>query len=201
MLHAAGLASKDKMNNKYLIIAIMTGLFSFITSCFSGKQGDSVTMSQLMNDDQPDGERIILAKMSESEIQTAVKDYMKLCADNDDHIESPVITESAEGFVVRLPNSTTYDRFCFWVNYIIYSNKNKRYNDSVIGWYEVPAAPRGVWEPFAGQKLMFFIPASDEEFDNVYFTTKDNTCYKQVFWGKARLKKQKTVLKEYISRD
>ena len=81
------------------------------------------------------------------------------------------------------------------------SNKNKRYNDSVIGWYEVPATPRGVWEPFAGQKLMFFIPASDEEFDNVYFTTKDNTCYKQVFWGKARLKKQETVLKEYISRD
>ena len=157
-------------------------------------------MTQLLKDEFPNGERIILAKMSEGEVQTAIKDFIKLCADHGDHIASPVVTKNEDGYVLRLPDSTTYDLFCYWVNYIVYSNKTKRYNDSVVGWYEVPALPLGVWKPFAGQKLMFFIPATDNEFDNVYFTTKDSLCYKQEFAGRCLLKKQKAAIKDYIPR-
>ena len=182
---------------RYIIAILMISLSFLFSSCSS--KGQTLTMHQLYADEVVGGERIILAKMSESEIQTAIKDYIKLCEDNDDHAEVPVITKSGDGFVLRYPDSTPYAGFCYWLNYIVYSNKERRYNDNVVGWFEVPVSAHGAWKPFAGQKLMFFIPSSDDEFDNVYFTTEDNVCYKQEFAFRALLKQQKKVFKKYIA--
>ena len=147
--------------------------------------------------DETTGERVINARMSEVEITRAIEDSMVINADNKP--VRPVTSQGKDCFILRLPDSTTYDMFCYWVNYIVYSNKEKRYNNNVLGWYEVGSDATGSWSQFAGQKLMFFIPESDSEFDNVYFTTEDNRCFKQEFGFRAKLIQQKQVLKEYIS--
>ena len=179
---------------KYLII-ILTAMGLF-TSCFARGQKAEATMNQLINDESTTGTRVIVAEMTEAEITQAINDFMVINVNNDP--TRPSVKQSGDRFILQLPESTPYDLFCYWVNYIVYSNKDKRYNNNVLGWFEVGADAAGAWKQFAGQKLMLFIPESDDEFDNVYFTTEDNHCFKQEFGWKAKLKPQSQVLKEYI---
>lgn len=188
------LEQKDKMDIiKYLTIILTTmGLF---TSCFARNQKAEVTMNQLINDESTTGSRVIVAEMTEAEITQAINDFMVINEDN--HPQRPSVEQSGDRFILQFPDSTPYDLFCYWVNYIVYSNKNKRFNNNVVGWYEAGAGATGAWTRFAGRKLMLFIPESDNEFDNVYFTTEDNRCFKQEFAGKGQLKAQSKVLKAF----
>lgn len=169
------------------------GLF---TSCFARGQKAETTMNQLIKDGSTTGTRVIVAEMTEAEIKQAINDFMVINVNN--HPTRPSVKQSGDRFILQFSDSTPYDLFCYWVNYIVYSNKDKRYNNNVLGWFEVGADAAGAWTQFAGQKLMLFIPESDDEFDNVYFTTEDNRCFKQEFACKAKLKLQSQVLKEYI---
>ncbi len=181
---------------KHLII-ILTAMGLF-TSFFACGQKAEVTMNQLVKDETTTGTRVIVAEMTETEIKRAIKDFMVINENN--HPTAPSFKLSGDRwFILQFPDSTPYDLFCYWVNYIVYSNKEKRYNNNVLGWFEVSADASGAWTQFAGQKLMLFVPESDDEFDNVYFTTEDNRCFKQEFAWKAKLKPQSQVLKDYIS--
>lgn len=171
------------------------GLF---TSLFACGQKAEVTMNQLVKDETTTGTRVIFAEMTVTEINRAIKDFMVINENN--HPTAPSFKLSGDRwFILQFPDSTPYDLFCYWVNYIVYSNKEKRYNNNVLGWFEVSADASGAWTQFAGQKLMLFVPESDDEFDNVYFTTEDNRCFKQEFAWNAKLKPQSQVLKDYIS--
>ena len=170
------------------------GLF---TSLFARDQKAETTMNQLSKDESTTGARIIVAEMTETEITQAINDFMVINENN--HPQRPSVKQSDDRFILQFPDSTPYDLFCYWVNYIVYSNKEKRYNDNVLGWFEVGAGATGAWTQFAGQKLMFFVPESDNEFDNVYFITEDNRCFKQEFDWKGKLKTQNKVMKEYIA--
>lgn len=75
--------------------------------------------------------------------------------------------------------------------------QRKSYNKNITGWFEVPLGTKGVWKPFENQRLMFYVPETDTEFDNVYFTTRDNICYKQEFAFRALLLRQEKVYREY----
>lgn len=182
------------MKQLFLLVTL-TALFS---SCFA--QEGSITMSQLLKDEKADGTRIIVVSMTEKEINQAIDVFMR-SYENSVTVDPvrPVMTREDGAFLLQFPNSTPYNLFCFWVNYIVYSNKEKRYNNNVLGWYEVGADAVGVWSQFAGQRLMFFIPGSDTEFDNVYFTTEDNQCFKQEFAYRARLVKLKNSPVKYIA--
>ena len=141
---------------------------------------NSLTMERLCQD-QTDGKRIIRA------IQMT----------NGSEVDRPQVVQQENAFMLYLPDSTTYDQFCYWVNYMVYSNKDKKYNNNITGWYEVPANAKGVWQQFANQRLMFFIPETDTEYDNVYVMTKDNICYKQEFAFRASFILQSKVYREY----
>lgn len=169
---------------------------ALFASCFAPAQRANITMDQLLADEKAGGSRIIMVEMTENEINQAVDDFMTINADN--HPVRPAIRQNGDRFFLKFPDSTPYGLFCYWVNYIVYSNKDKRYNNNVIGWYEVGADAIGTWKQFAGQNLMFFIPESDSAFDNVFFTTKDNLCFKQEFAFKAKLKPQRKVFKKYV---
>ncbi len=133
-------------------------------------------------------------QMSKGEVEYAIEGFIKLHAENESLVERPLVRQVDEDkFLINFSDTTDYGLFCYWVNYIVYSNKEKRYNSNVIGWYEVDADAKGVWEQFANQKLMFYVPESDTECDNVYITTEDNVCYKQEFAWQALLIQQNTV--------
>ena len=188
---------------KGVIIVIVALVFAVIILFFrhkssSGqKQKATTTMNRLLSDETSTGLRVIEVTMTEEEVNNAVDGFVKLNSNHNSSVERPMIQQKGDSFLLVFPDNTKYDQFCFWVNYVVYSNRAKRYNDNVIGWYEVGAEAAGAWSPFVGQKLMFFIPASDDEFDNVYFTTEDNRCYKQQFAFRASLIEQGEVYKEY----
>ena len=158
---------------------------------------NSLTMERLCQD-QTDGKRIIRAiQMTKSEVENAINDFIKLNEENGSEVDRPQVVQQENAFMLYLPDSTTYDQFCYWVNYMVYSNKDKKYNNNITGWYEVPANAKGVWQQFANQRLMFFIPETDTEYDNVYVMTKDNICYKQEFAFRASFILQSKVYREY----
>lgn len=88
-----------------------------------------------------------------------------------------------------------YDSFCFWVNYLVYSKKGERYD--VTGWYEMGEVENDDALSIGRQTLMFFIPDTDTEYDNVYVVDRFNHCYKQEFSGAAMLKELDAKLKNY----
>lgn len=175
---------------------------SFVKELAEGGMGDekSMTMRRLSEDETPNGKRVIMAtQMSKAEVENAIEGFTKLNTEDGSSVVKPLVRQvDGDTFLMSFPNSTDYALFCYWVNYFVYSNKDKKYNSNVTGWYEVAAEAKGLWEPFAKQKLMFYVPESDTEYDNVYFTTETNVCYKQKFTGKASLIQQNTVYKTYV---
>ena len=173
---------------KYIVLLIIA-LFIIVACKRHGHQPNaSMTMNKLLKDEVRKGERIIIAKqMAESEILKAVDDFITLNANNGSPIEKPVLTQDNGDFRLQLPDGTSYDLFCYWVNYLVYSDKEKRHNDNIVGWYEVPSEATGSWTLFSGQRLKFLIPDTDSEYDNVYFITEDHRCYKQEFANEAAL--------------
>ena len=163
------------------------------------RKSPSVTsMDQLLADAVPMGKRIIrLAKMSEGEVKQAVDGFITTYSQGGNVIERPAIEKSDNCYSLTFKEGLDYDLFCFWVNYLTYSDKNKRHNEDVTGWFEVSPQAKGAWEPFAGQQLMFFVPTTDKEFDIVVFMTADGTYYKQVFSGNGPLTIQENNQRKY----
>ena len=137
--------------------------------------------------------------MSEEEIKTSVDGFIATYSGGGGTIERPAIEKADSCCSLTFKEGLAYDLFCYWVNYLTYSDRNKRHNEDVTGWFEVPAQAKGAWESFAGQQLMFFVPATDTEFDNVSIMTADGTCFKQVFSGNAPLIPQEDKQRKYTA--
>ena len=129
----------------------------------------------------PHGQRVVLAKnMTENELSNAINTFLEIYnEDGNNNYVAPEIKKGDEGFFLLFEPTLDYRGFCFWVNYLIYSDKNKRHNNDIIGWYEVGNANNN--HPFSNKMLMLFIPESDNEFDNVYLVDDSNKCYIQEF--------------------
>ena len=182
-----------------IIIPVVALLLIFVGCSYvkARKRSQVSTMNQLLTDAVPTGKRIIrLTKMSEEEVKLAVDGFLAVYSKGGDVIERPTVEKVDACYYLTFPDGLDYDLFCFWVNYLTYSDKNKRHNEDVTGWFEVSSQAKGAWELFAGQQLMVFVPATDKEFDNVAFMTADATCYKQIFSGNGSL-----VIEENKERD
>lgn len=160
----------------------------------------TTTMNYLSHDEVWKGKRIIYAKLTREEIDRAIDDFIEQYSSDEASVERPVVSQTVDGYMLTLPSTVGYEMFCYWVNYLVYSNKKKKYCKQVTALYEVSADAAGAWKQFAGEHLKFFIPETDDDCDCVYFTTKDNRSFKQEFAGSAPLKEQKfagyTPLKE-----
>lgn len=184
----------------FIVIAVIVAIFALPSCARVQKKEQQVTMMDcLLKDETPNGKRVIMTKqMNRAEIENAIEGFIKLNEENGSSIARPTVEpKDNDTFLISFPTSTTYDLFCYWVNYFVYSNREKRYNNHVTGWYEVGAEAKGVWTPFANQTWMFYIPATDTEYDNVYITTESGTCYKQEFSQQAHLVQQKTLHRDY----
>ena len=166
----------------FLILFIIYRVCRYYWNVYTGKW--TTTMDYLKKDETCVGKRIIYVEMmSREQIDCAVDNFIEMYDSEESHVERPYIQATATGFTLTLKNSTTYDLFCYWVNYLVYSDEEKRFNKYVTALYEVPCDAEGVWRQFAGETLKFFIPESDDEYDNVYFITEDNRCFRQEMHG------------------
>ena len=176
--------------NYLIILAVLAIAFVFLYF----KKRSAITMDSIQ-DDTAKGKRIIMAtQMNENEVENAINGFIKQYEDNGEKVDRPQVRQQeGDVFMTHLPDTTPYDLFCYWVNYMVYSDKGKKYNNNITGWYEVSANAK----LFPNQILMVYVPESDTEYDNVYFTTKDNICYKQEFGGGTFIKQQKNVYRKY----
>ena len=176
--------------NYWIVLAVIAIALLFLYL----KTRSTLTMDSIQ-DDTAKGKRVIMAThMSENEISDAINGFIKLYKGNGDKIDRPQVTQLEENsFLLRLPDTTPYDLFCYWVNYLVYSNEKKKYNNNITGWYEVSAYA----QLFPKQILMVYVPEIDTKYDNVYITTKDNLCYKQEFAGNTALIPQEYVYRKY----
>lgn len=139
------------------------------------------TLEQI-DDDVPSRNSVILVQnMSKDEIIDVIESFNKMSEENDDEHEDyiPEIESSNNDFLLIFDRNINFKSFCFWVNYFVYSDRNKRHNTDITGWYAVGNTNNN--HPLANNVLMLFIPESDIEFDNVYFVDRFNNCYKQEF--------------------
>jgi hypothetical protein len=176
--------------NYWIVLAVIAIALLFLYL----KTRSTLTMDSIQ-DDTAKGKRVIMAThMSENEISDAINGFIKLYKGNGDKIDRPQVTQQDENsFMICLPDTTPYDLFCYWVNYLAHSDERKKYNNNITGWYEVSANAK----LFPSKTLMIYVPETDTEHDNVYVTTKDNLCYKQEFAGDTALIPQEYIYKKY----
>lgn len=184
----------------FIIIAVIVAAFALLFYVRNQMKVQQTTiMRSLSKDETPNGKRVIVTtQMSRAEVDNAIIGFIRLNEENGHHTDRPTVKpKDNDTFLISFSDTTTYDLFCYWVNYFVYSNREKRYNNHVTGWYEVGAEAKGVWAPFAKQKWMLYVPETDTECDNVYVTTEAGVCYKQEFARNAPLIQQNTVHRNY----
>lgn len=110
------------------------------------------------------------------------------------------ITESILGsesrYMLRVRSTVDFYHFALLINYLTYSDRSRRY--AVTGWYEMGTcknAPDN--DILSGKTLMFYIPDSDEEYDNAYLVTPDGIHLKLPFGDSAGLHPAESETREY----
>lgn len=94
-------------------------------------------------------------------------------------MEKPTVETRDRTHVLRF-NKIDFDSVSFLVNDLVYSERGHRYDAKA--WYEFGQIDRdNEQHPLSRQKVMFFVPEDDEEYDNVYFVTSKGDCFKYSF--------------------
>lgn len=132
---------------------------------------------------------ILIEEMNEEQLYDAIDEFIGMYKEDMDtsSLEKPFVTRYEKGFLLTFSANIDYNLFCFWVNYLVYSDKKKQERYFVYGWYpfgEVESQKESM--NFSGKTIMIYIPKEDDEFDNVYIITPDNQYYKNEFAGTTK---------------
>ena len=123
-------------------------------------------------------ERVIrVYGMDKEQLEKAIEDFYDI---SDDLISS--ISREDDAFRITFKPSTGYIDFCYWVNYLVYSDEEKNHRYKVYGWYPFGEVQiNGVSQPFSNQTVMMYVDKDDTEHDNISFVTPDGHHYLQPF--------------------
>lgn len=92
------------------------------------------------------------------------------------------IDPTDHGFRLTFTPETDYIAFCYWVNYLVYSDEEKKTRYKVYGWYPFGEVEiNGEKQPFSNQTVMMYVDKDDTEHDNISFVTPDGLYFKQSF--------------------
>lgn len=95
----------------------------------------------------------------------------------------PSVVEYENNYFIFFPYNTDFENFCYFVNYIQYAHElclKFDYKPKIKAWCTLDKH-KWVRNEMIGKKAFIYIPSWDEEYDNVYLTTEDNTGYKMGF--------------------
>ena len=189
------------MTAKYLLwIVIAVLLLILIYSCIPKKKNSNKDQIRLKLqrpvEDTISGTRIIRLDVVAERAWNFVEDFMNLYKDSDFKVKAPTIREKDGNSLLTFSDDTDFMIFCWWVNYLTYSEKGHRHN--ATGWYGTNTVTNiGDGLGLNNTTMMFFVPESDDEHDNVYFVNKDGTCFKQEFAWPEHLFVLKDRIREY----
>lgn len=121
---------------------------------------------------------IHIKNMTEAEVKAAVDDFLKLYPEI--ALDPIKYTWEGEQLTLELSPDVDFTESALLVNSLIYSNRDKRHNKDITGWYTFGQVKSGRVD-LCDKKVKLFIPESDEEYDCLYVGTDDGTTLKYCF--------------------
>ena len=162
------------MNTSYLLIlAAIAAVCLFFAR--RGKNNSSGSIKELT---MSPAERII--RIYDIDKETLKEAYEHFSDISEQEISS--IEPDGNGFLLTFTPETDYIAFCYWVNFLVYSDEEKQKRYKVYGWYPFGDVEiNGVKQPFSNQTVMMYVDKDDTDHDNISFVTPDGNHYLQPF--------------------
>lgn len=162
------------MNTSYLLIlAAIAAVCLFFAR--RGKNNSSGSIKELT---MSPAERII--RIYDIDKETLKEAYEHFSDISEQEISS--IEAEDGGFRLTFTPETDYISFCYWVNFLVYSDEEKQKRYKVYGWYPFGDVEiNGVKQPFSNQTVMMYVDKDDTDHDNISFVTPDGSHYLQPF--------------------
>ena len=176
------LNSKSPMDTGYLIIMAVIAVVCLYFARRK-KNGGSGTFKELTK--SPVQPVILIHDIDKESLKEAYDHFSDIS-------EQEVISIEPEdnGFRLTFTPETDYIAFCYWVNYLVYSDEEKQKRYSVYGWYPFGEVEiKGEKQPFSNQTVMMYVDKDDTDHDNISFVTPDGSHYLQPFAIFNNLKK------------
>lgn len=184
----------------FIVLAILILILIWYFTSLRNRQKkvmDSLDASIVtpIKEKSPYGKKVIrIEDVDEEKAARFISDFISLYKGSDHKIVKPEIGRKNGSIVLLFPSETQYYIFCWWVNYLTYSEKSHR--QKVTGWYgasEIEGDTLGLSNSY----LMLFVPETDKEYDNVFLTSQNGICFKQEFAFPENLYMLKTRIREY----
>jgi hypothetical protein len=138
---------------------------------------------------------IIIRNVSFDDLNIDISEFCDTYNANDFAAVLRVWKVSSNKFAITFPFDTDFNIFCFLINSLQYPG-NVEWNAEITGW--MTPDNNSAWKNQAtmNKKWMVYIPADDTEYDQVYFTTPENTGY-QLDFGSMAPKKLAIIKMNY----
>ena len=162
------------MNTGYLLIMAAIAAVCLILARRK-KNGNNGTFKELT---MSPTERVILIYDIDKETLKEAYDHFSDISEQ----EVSSIEPEGNGFRLTFTPETDYIAFCYWVNYLVYSDEEKQKRYTVYGWYPFGEVEiNGEKQPFSNQTVMMYVDKDDTDHDNISFVTPDGSHYLQPF--------------------
>ncbi len=124
-----------------------------------------------------DNDKIIIIKNADFEkIKTGIQEFCNLNNENE-YIALPRLIQDNEQLVIVFPYDIQFEYFCYLINYLKYFDETDKLPD-IKAWCSTGSNEQEfVKEEIANKKVMIYIPDNDEDYEDVYITTLDNSGY------------------------
>ncbi len=134
---------------------------------------------------------ICVYDMDAKKLSDTVDEFMGLYSDNGD-VERPAVSQEGDTLRLTFTSSENYISICYWVNYLVYADEDRKHRYTVRGWYPFGDVElNGERLPFSNQTVMLYVDKDDRTYDNVSLVTPDGSHYLQPFAITGNLRAQK----------
>ena len=124
--------------------------------------------------------QIYVSNVGEEEIERALVDF---CTNYNEETKLvfPILNIlGTKEFLVTFKKEISFDIMSYLVNYLQYPFEIK-YEPEITGWTTITPSETWIDKELFNKEVMLYISENDDEFDNIYFTTKSNKTYKNSF--------------------
>ncbi len=138
---------------------------------------------------------VVVAGTDSSTLKEALVGFCNMYNEQAVQAQLRVTPLSENEFAITFPSDISFEIYCYLVNYLRYPI-DISWTADVTGWATTKNGDEWITEKTVNKKGMFFVPEDDNEHDNVYMTTSDNSGYKLSF-GSNKEKELKGPLRQY----
>lgn len=160
------------------VIMIAMGVYGmkYFFSKRQDKPAPSITQHWLLTSSRKNRGVIRIDNMPKETLQKCIDIY------KEDYGEDELpdsISPDGPGFVLTFDN-IEYGAMCSWVALLTVPDTSTQYE--IKGWFTLgDLSQEPDLKDLSDQTVMLFVPATEKDYDSVYFVAPDGKCYKQEF--------------------